>query len=173
MVSPCVFLIGMMGAGKTTVGSQLARHLGRRFVDLDHEIENQTGVKIPIIFEIEGEAGFRDRESHTLAEFAAQEGLIVATGGGVVLRSENREILKKAGIVVYLSADPQLLYARTRRSTNRPLLQGIDPLKKIYELHIQRDPLYREVADISVVSHGGSVMQLVKQIDKELKKCAR
>lgn len=165
-------LVGLMGAGKTTIGRHLAKRCNRQFVDLDHEIEARTGVKIPLIFEIEGEGGFRDRESRVLDEISHRTDLVIATGGGVVERPENREILKRTGTIVYLHVLPQLLYERTRHDTNRPLLQVADPLKRIEELFIRRDPLYREVADHVINGRGGSVMHLVKQLEQELAQCA-
>jgi shikimate kinase len=163
-----IALIGLMGAGKTTVGRQLGKRLGLRFVDLDREIETRTGVHIPVIFEMEGETGFRDRETLLLAELARQTDLVLATGGGVVLRPENRETLRDYGVVIYLSAQPSVLHERTRRSTHRPLLQVADPLAKLAELHAQRDPLYREIADIVIETRPGPVSQIVKQIQAEL-----
>ncbi len=168
-----IYLVGMPGAGKTTVGRQLAKRMQRSFVDADQEIEARTGVRIPLIFDIEGEQGFRDRESKVLAEFGSRRGLIVATGGGAVLRPENRAALKEGGVVVYLHATPQLLFERTRLDHNRPLLQVAGPMKKIEELFAVRDPLYREVADITINSLGGSISHLVKQVERELQKqCA-
>lgn len=163
-----IYLVGMPGAGKTTVGRQLARRLQRRFIDADHEIEARTGVRIPLIFDIEGEQGFRDRESKVIAELATESNLVIATGGGVVLRPENRAALKQSGMVVYLHAAPALLFERTRLDPNRPLLQVADPMKKIEELFDQRDPLYREVADLVINSLGGSISHLVKQVEREL-----
>ncbi len=160
-----IYLVGMPGAGKTTVGRQLARRMQRSFIDADHEIEARTGVRIPLIFDIQGEQGFRDRESKVIAELAAESNLIVATGGGAVLRPQNRAALKQGGTVVYLHAAPRLLYERTRLDPNRPLLQVADPMSKIEELFAQRDPLYREVADIVVNSIGGSISHLVKQVE--------
>lgn len=160
-----IYLVGMPGAGKTTVGRQLARRMQRSFIDADHEIEARTGVRIPLTFDIEGEQGFRDRESKVIAELAAESNLIVATGGGAVLRPQNRAALKQGGTVVYLHAAPRLLYERTRLDPNRPLLQVADPMSKIEELFAQRDPLYREVADIVVNSIGGSISHLVKQVE--------
>lgn len=168
-----IYLVGMPGAGKTTVGRQLAKRMQRSFVDADQEIEARTGVRIPVIFDIEGEQGFRDRESRVLAELGSRSGLIVATGGGALLRPENRYAIAESGVVVYLHATPQLLVERTRLDHNRPLLQVDDPLKKIEELFAVRDPLYREVADIIVNSLGGSIGHLVKQVERELQKqCA-
>ena len=163
----------MPGAGKTTVGRQLAKRLQRRFVDADHEIEQRTGVRIPLIFDIEGEQGFRDREARVIAELAAGSDMVVATGGGAVLRPENRAALRSGGTVIYLQASPDLLFERTRLDPNRPLLQVQDPRRKLDELYAQRDPLYREVADIIVNSIGGSIAQLVRQVQRQLeKKCA-
>lgn len=168
-----IYLVGMPGAGKTTVGRHLARRMQRSFIDADHEIETRTGVRIPLIFDIEGEQGFRDRESRVIAELATESNLIVATGGGAVLRPENRAALKQGGTVVYLFVAPRLLFERTRLDPNRPLLQVADPMQKIEELFAERDPLYREVADIVVNSTGGSINHLVKQVERELgKQCA-
>lgn len=170
-----IYLVGMPGAGKTTIGRQLARRLQRRFVDVDHEIETRTGVRIPVIFDIEGEQGFRDRESRTLTELAAETDLVVATGGGAVLRRENRELLSRSGgVVVYLEASPATIFERTSRDGNRPLLQVADPRAKVDELFRVRDPLYREVADIVIpVAENGGVTRAVRLIEKELQaRCA-
>lgn len=165
-----IYLVGMPGAGKTTVGRHLARRLARSFLDADHEIEARTGVRIPLIFDIEGEKGFRDRESKVIAELAEESNLVVATGGGVVVRPENRTSLRQGGTVVYLHVLPNLLFERTRLDPNRPLLQVDDPKKKLEELFAERDPLYREVADVIVNSTGGSVGHLVKMVERELQK---
>jgi shikimate kinase len=168
-----IYLVGMPGAGKTTLGRQLARRMRRSFVDVDHEIEARTGVRIPLIFDIEGEQGFRTRESKVLVDLGSQSGLIVATGGGAVLRPENRAAIKQSGIVVYLHAPPHLLFERTRLDPNRPLLQVADPKKKLEELFAERDPLYREVADIIINSPGGGISHLARQVERELQKqCA-
>ncbi len=145
-----IYLVGLMGAGKTTVGRQLARRLGRHFYDSDHEIVARTGVPIPTIFEIEGEAGFRRRESQTLAELSQQKNIVMATGGGAVLAEENRACLRASGWVVYLSVPPVLLHQRTRHDRNRPLLQVDNPLAKLESLHAVRDPLYRAAAHFVV-----------------------
>jgi shikimate kinase len=151
----------------------LARRLQRNFIDADHEIEARTGVRIPLIFDIEGELGFRDREAKVIAEFATRKDLVVATGGGAVLRPENRAAMRQGGTVIYLNATPELLYERTKLDPNRPLLQVDDPRRKLDELFAQRDPLYRDVADIVVNSLGGSIGQLVRQVEKQLQKqCA-
>ena len=139
-----------MGAGKTTVGRQLAKRLGRPFYDSDHEIVEKTGVPIPIIFVIEGEEGFRRREAQAIAELSSVDGVVVATGGGVVLASENRQRLRETGWVVYLNVPPAMLYERTRHDRNRPLLQVPDPMAKLNDLYAIRDPLYRETAHLVV-----------------------
>lgn len=145
-----IFLVGLMGAGKTTIGRTLARRLKLEFIDSDCEIEARTGVSIPVIFEIEGEDGFRRREAQTIAEVAERQGVVLATGGGAVLNADTRDVLRKHGWVIYLNVPPHLLYERTRHDRNRPLLQVADPLARLRELHQQRDPLYREVADFIV-----------------------
>ncbi len=162
-----------MGAGKTTVGRQIAKRLGKRFVDSDHEIEARTGVRIPVIFEIEGEAGFRKREAQVLNELTQEKELVLATGGGVVLDPKNRQVLSGTGLVVYLCVQPRELWERTRHDTNRPLLQVDDPLARLQELYAQRDPLYREVADIVLEGGSGGSHQLVKQLEREVRnRCA-
>ena len=145
-----IYLVGLMGAGKTTVGRMLAKRLGRPFLDSDHEIVERTGVPIPTIFEIEGEDGFRRREAQTIHELTAGSDLVLATGGGVVINPENRQRPHETGWVVYLNVPPRLLYERTRHDRNRPLLQVEDPLARLEELHAVRDPLYREAAHMVV-----------------------
>lgn len=139
-----------MGAGKTTIGRSLAKRLSLSFVDTDKEIEARTGVTIPTIFEIEGEDGFRKREAQVIAETSAKSGLVVATGGGGVLREENRVNMRSGGFVIYLNVPPQTLWERTRNDRNRPLLLVTDPLLKLNQLFAIRDPLYREVANLIV-----------------------
>ncbi len=163
-----IFLIGLMGAGKTSVGKMLARRLGKTFCDCDHEIERTTGVKIPLIFEIEGEDGFRDRESKVLAELVQRRNMVLATGGGAVLRERNRRMLARHGVVVYLRATPHDLWLRTRHDRNRPLLQTADPLARLQELFEQRDPLYREIADIIVDTGSQSVNSLAHRLANRL-----
>lgn len=159
----------MMGAGKTTVGRHLAKRFDRRFMDVDHEVEARTGVSIPTIFEIEGEAGFRKREAQVLADLAGEGDLVLATGGGAVLDAENRRVLKTSGLVIYLAAEPGLLYERTRNDRNRPLLRVADPLAILTELHVLRDPLYREVAHVVVAAMAGGVVALVNKVEKEIR----
>jgi shikimate kinase len=167
-----IYLVGLMGAGKTTIGRQLAKRLQRKFLDSDHEIEARTGVRIPVIFEIEGESGFRKRESQVLRELSVGRELVLATGGGAVLASENRRCLRDTGLVIYLHAPPEVLYERTRHDRNRPLLQVNDPLVRLRELYAARDPIYREVAHIVIESVEGAAGLLVQRIEKELRaKC--
>jgi len=163
-----LFLVGMMGAGKTTVGRLLARRLKLRFVDSDHEIERRCGVKVPTIFDIEGEAGFRLREAQTLAELTALEGIVLATGGGAVLAEDNRRRLATRGTVIYLSARPEDLFERVRQDRNRPLLAGDDPLGRLRELYRERDPLYREVADVVIDTGRQSVQVLARALLEQL-----
>lgn len=159
-----------MGAGKTTVGRQLAKRLGRSFLDSDHEIVARTGVPIPTIFEIEGEEGFRRREAQTISEVTEACDIVLATGGGVVINPENRWRLHETGWVVYLNVPPALLYERTRHDRNRPLLNVPDPLARLEELYAARDPLYREIAHIVVDgSHlvaSGIVQHLLREFNR-------
>ncbi|MBX3650220.1 MAG: shikimate kinase [Burkholderiales bacterium] len=159
-----IFLVGLMGAGKTSVGRMLARRINRDFYDADAEIEKTTGVKIPVIFDIEGEAGFRAREEKMIEKLTALQGIVLATGGGAVLSPANRACLKKHGRVIYLRAAPEDLWRRTRRDRNRPLLQTANPLARLRELHTQRDPFYTEVADLVVDTGAQSVGTLTSQI---------
>jgi shikimate kinase len=157
-----------MGAGKTTIGKLIAKHLNRPFVDSDHEIERRTGVNIPLIFELEGEAGFRAREAAVIEELTRQRNIVLATGGGVVLSQRNRDNLSRNGTVIYLRAKVEDLWKRTRHDKNRPLLQTADPQAKLKELFAQRDPLYCEIADIIVDSGAQSIHALVHQIEEQL-----
>ncbi|ARP88333.1 shikimate kinase [Bordetella genomosp. 9] len=159
-----IFLVGMMGAGKTTIGRSLARVLGREFVDLDHELESRCGVRVPVIFEIEGEAGFRKRESAALAQCAARRGIVLATGGGAILSADNRAVLREQGIVVYLRASVDELYRRTCRDRNRPLLATADPRGTLRNLLTQREPLYRDVAHMTIDTGCIPVSTLVKHL---------
>lgn len=165
-----VYFVGMMGAGKTTVGRFLARRTRKRFIDCDQEIEARTGVRIPVIFEIEGEQGFRRREAQVVKELTAEKGIVLSTGGGVVLDPENRACLAANGLVVYLSVPPDELYQRTRQDKNRPLLQVADPLGKIKELHALRDPLYREIADIVIDGAGKTAFGVARLLEREIRK---
>ncbi|CAM5337265.1 shikimate kinase [Thauera mechernichensis] len=166
----CLILIGMMGAGKTTVGKELARRRKLRFADCDHEVVARTGVTIPTIFEIEGEAGFRRRETQMMDELTLEPDIVIATGGGVVIAPENRALMRERGVVVYLNVPPQILYERTRHDRNRPLLQVENPRQRIDELYRQRDPLYREVAHIIVDGGRTNPGTMVRLIEDALKK---
>jgi shikimate kinase len=164
-----VFLVGLMGAGKTTAGRILARRLKRTFHDSDQEIERRCGVKVPVIFDIEGEAGFRQREASMIAELTALEDIVLATGGGAILAPASRRHLAARGTVVYLHAQPAALYERVRRDKNRPLLLTADPLARLAALYAERDPLYREAADIVVDTGRQSVQILARQLLAQLK----
>lgn len=164
-----VFLIGMPGSGKSTIGRGLAKALGRPFMDLDHEIEVRCGVAIPVIFEIEGEQGFRKRESQVLQEVAQLPDTVVATGGGAVLAPQNRVLLSTEGTVVYLKASVDELYRRTSRDRNRPLLATNDPKGRLQELFDQRGAIYESLADIVLETGSASVPSAVQQIVVKLK----
>jgi shikimate kinase len=163
----------MMGAGKTTVGRLLARRLKRSFYDTDEELERRCGVRIPVIFDIEGEAGFRARESQMIEELCALDNAVIATGGGAVLSESNRRAIAGSGVVIYLHARPPQLWQRVRHDRNRPLLATADPQKKLEELYAQRDPLYREVADLIIDTGKQSVQTLAKDLLARLEgKCS-
>ncbi|WP_081443590.1 shikimate kinase AroK [Methylophaga thiooxydans] len=170
MISGNIFLIGPMGAGKSTIGRQLAKALRKKFYDSDREIEKRTGVSISWIFEMEGEAGFRERESKAIDELTAFDNVVVATGGGAILSEENRNWLRSRGEVVYLSATAEQLYRRTAKDKKRPLLQTGDRRKQIEALMAQRNPLYEQVADIIIKTGDQSIQHTVNDVIKQLKK---
>ena len=153
-----------MGAGKTTLGRILAKKLGKRFIDSDHEIEARTGASIPTIFEIEGEASFRKREADVIRDLTGQDNLVLATGGGAVLNADSRKYLSERGIVIYLRASVSSILARTAHDKNRPLLQTADPRRKLEELTAVREPLYREVADLVIDTGRPNVQSMVQTI---------
>ena len=159
-----VFLVGMMGAGKTTVGRRLARRLGWPFLDADRELEARLGVPIPTIFELEGETGFRKREAQLIDELTQRDPVVLATGGGAVLDPESRQALHARGTVVYLRATPADLWHRLRRDTTRPLLQTEDPRGRIEALVSARDPLYREVAHLTLDTGRQPVDQVLERL---------
>jgi shikimate kinase len=163
-----IFLVGMMGAGKTTIGRALARRLGRTFLDSDREIVARTGVGIPVIFDIEGEAGFRARERSVLLELAALPDIVLATGGGAILNPDNRAAFHRYGTTVYLHAGIEDLWRRIARDRNRPLLQTANPLATLRELFEVRDPLYREAADLIVDTGQQSISRLVGDLCAKL-----
>jgi shikimate kinase len=163
-----IYLIGPMGTGKTAVGRQLARHLGVSFFDSDAEIEAVAGVDIPYIFEQEGEAGFRERESAIIAQLAGREPIVMATGGGAVLAPQNRELLRTTGTVVYLETSVAQQLQRVRGGRGRPLLKDGDLAARLAELRAVREPLYREIADITVSTDNRRVAKVVEVIQREL-----
>ena len=163
-----IFLVGLMGAGKTTIGRLLARRLNMSFVDSDHEIEARTGASVPWIFEIEGEASFRRREADMIRELTARQGLVLATGGGAVLNAESRALLAARGTVVYLRASVHSILQRTSHDKNRPLLQTADPRRKLEDLTAQREPLYREIADLVIDTGRPNVQSMVQTILDQL-----
>jgi shikimate kinase len=163
-----LFLIGPMGAGKTTVGKQLAHILGLEFIDSDLEIQRRTGVDIPTIFEFEGEKGFRKREHAILKELTAMDGVVLATGGGAILDQRNRRLLSARGYVVYLQCTPEQQYERTFRDKNRPLLQTDDPLVKLKELMREREPLYIKTADLVILSDRRNAQSVARDIQAKI-----
>jgi len=168
--APNLFFVGPMGAGKTTIGRRVAELLGLAFFDLDHEIEMHTGATIPLIFDLEGEAGFRERERAQLAELAARSGVVLSTGGGAVLDAENRRCLRERGFVVYLETTVDQQLSRLARDRHRPLLATPDRHERLLALAAARDPLYREVADLTVpAAHGRNVAVAAGQLAAELR----
>jgi shikimate kinase len=164
-----LFLTGPMGAGKSTIGRQLSRQLRMSFYDSDREIEHRTGVNIPLIFELEGEQGFRKRERIIIDELTSLPNIILATGGGAILDADTRKILAERGMVIYLHASVNQQLARTKHDRNRPLLQTDNPRQRLEDLMQVRDPLYREIADLVIDTDGKRVMAVVNQIIRKLK----
>lgn len=160
-----------MGAGKTTVGKLLAKNLGKTFYDTDQVIESRTGVKIPTIFELEGEAGFRKRESAMIEELSQLDNIVMATGGGAVIADENRQLLKQHGYVIYLRANVNDLWHRMRNDKHRPLLQNVDVRAKLEQLYHQRNPLYTETASLIVDTGSQPVTNILNQIELAFKWC--
>lgn len=163
-----IYLIGLMGAGKTTIGRALAKKLNRPFFDSDIEVETRTGASISTIFEIEGELAFRRREAEAIRDIASRSGIVLATGGGAVLHPDTRALLKNTTTVIYLSASVNQLLQRTRKDTKRPLLQTADPQKRLEELMNARDPIYREVADLIIETGSQNMVALVQHIMRQL-----
>ncbi|MBJ6609330.1 MAG: shikimate kinase AroK [Candidatus Thiothrix moscowensis] len=164
-----IILVGLMGAGKSTIGRQLARRMNLTFYDSDKVIEERTGVSIPHIFEVEGEAGFRDREAQVIADLAAMSGILLATGGGSILRESNRQHLKASGYVIYLRASAEQLFQRIRQDKNRPLMQTANPLQTLRDLLKVREPLYLEVADMVIPTGKQKVNLILREIENKLK----
>lgn len=163
-----IILIGPMGSGKTTVGKQLAKLKRMDFVDSDHKIEERTGVSISTIFDIEGEEGFRKRESKMLAELCENNNMVLATGGGAIILEENRRLLRKSGFVIYLNTSIETQLARTQKSANRPLLENVDAREKLVELMEERGDLYKQEADLIVRSGDRAVSKVVEEIVSSL-----
>lgn len=159
-----IFLVGPMGAGKTTIGVKLADRLNKRFIDSDREIENKTGANIPLIFELEGEEGFRRREAEVLSELSQLPDIVLATGGGAILREENRQAMMSNGFVIYLRAPIEQLLNRTAKDKNRPLLQTANPRKVLTEILKKREPFYQEVANLVVETNKKSIREIIDQI---------
>ena len=168
-----IFLVGLMGSGKTTIGRQLARRLGKRFVDSDHEIEARTGASIPLIFDIEGEASFRRREADVIRDLSSQRGIVLATGGGAVLDAGTRARLAERGTVIYLRAHVNSILQRVAHDKNRPLLRTADPRRTLELLTAQREPLYREVAHLVIDTGRPNVQSMVQTILEQLAALAR
>lgn len=165
-----IFLVGPMGVGKTTIGRQLAERLALTFIDSDREIEERTGVEIPLIFEYEGEAGFRKREKAIIAELTELNNIILSTGGGVVLDADNRQYLQSRGHVIYLHASVDKLLERTAHNRNRPLLQTDNPLERLEKIMSERHSLYNAVADVTIETGHRTIRQVVKAVLKHLQK---
>lgn len=157
-----------MGAGKSTIGRQLAEALGYEFADSDQDIQRRTGVDIPTIFEFEGEAGFRARERQAIEELTEADGIVLATGGGAVMLAENRQRLAARGYVIYLHCSAEQQHARTARDRNRPLLDTPDPLARLQALMAEREPIYRQVADMVVSTERRGTASVVKEILRRL-----
>ena len=163
-----IILIGAMGAGKTTIGRQIAKILGFEFFDSDREIEEKTGASIPLIFELEGEEGFRKREQDVIADLCNKTHIVLATGGGAILKKQNQQVLKRSGTIVYLCADIDDLLERTSKEKNRTLLQTDDPRTKLKNILIERGPIYRELADIILTTNKMTVYAAVKELEDRL-----
>ncbi|HIE90662.1 MAG TPA: shikimate kinase [Methylophilaceae bacterium] len=161
-----IFLIGLMGAGKTTIGKQLSQRLGKTFYDTDHEVEKRTGVKVSVIFELEGEAGFRKREAGVIKDLALLDDIVLATGGGAVLSEANRQVLQNNGHVIYLRAAVDDLWKRMRWDKQRPLLQNVDIRATLEALYTERHPLYTETANLIVDTGRHPAAVLINQIKK-------
>ncbi|MFT4580785.1 MAG: shikimate kinase [Gammaproteobacteria bacterium] len=159
-----IFLVGPMGSGKTTIGRRVAKSLRKNFVDADQELERRTGASVALIFDVEGEAGFRDREKRIIDELTQLNEVVLATGGGAVLDADNRKVLSDRGFVIYLHALVEELVERTRHDSNRPLLNTDDPVGKMRDILGQRDSLYRSIADLVIDTGTVGLTEVVRQI---------
>jgi shikimate kinase len=169
MGKPNIILIGLMAVGKSTVGRVLAQALDMPFYDADHEIEVRAGAPVAWIFDMEGEAGFREREHQVLDELTREEGIVLATGGGAVLRDSNRKLMAERGVVIHLDSPLQRLVERTRKDRKRPLLQQGDPRATLMRLQREREPLYREIAHYRFVTDRQGPKVLAREIEQRLK----
>ena len=161
-----IYLVGLMGSGKTTVGKLTAKKLVKSFIDSDHLIEERSGVRVPLIFEYEGEEGFRKRETKVLEELIAMKNIILATGGGIILEKSNQKLLVENGLVIYLKADYDLLASRLRSDLTRPLLQGVNIKDRLKNLFMERDPIYKSIADCVIETKNKRATDIVKEIEK-------
>ena len=164
-----IFLIGPMGSGKTSIGQRVATLLGLGFFDCDHELEKQTGASISLIFDVEGEEGFRNRETRMLDDLTARGGVLVATGGGVILREENRRFLRERGTVVYLKTPVGQQLKRLKRDRTRPLLQAGDRRKKLERMATERNPLYQDLAQIEFPAQNRALDAVAQQLAETIK----
>lgn len=162
------FLIGLMGAGKTAVGKRLAQRLGKHFYDSDHEVVARTGVSINTIFEIEGEESFRNREATVISELVHLPNIVLATGGGAILREENRDALMQNGTVIYLRVSVESILQRTLYDKSRPLLQTANKKERLEALYAQRDPIYSSVADITIDANERTIYVLMQKLMQEI-----
>lgn len=165
-----IYFVGLMGAGKTTIGKLMAKHLGRSFYDTDHEVERRTGVKIPVIFELEGESGFRKRETAVIQDLTKLDNIVMATGGGAVIAEENRRLLQETGTVIYLRGSVNDLWLRMRNDKHRPLLQNVDIRAKLEQLYAERDPFYQQTATLTIDTGKQPANSILRQIEKTISK---
>ena len=163
-----IYLVGLMAVGKSTVGRLLAQDLGYEFFDTDHVIEERAGADVAWIFDVEGESGFRDREALVVDELTQRTGVVLATGGGIVLRAENRQALASRGCVIHLDSPLKRLLERTQKDKKRPLLQNGDPADTLARLQVEREPLYVEIADYRFVTDRQSPKVLARAIEVKL-----
>lgn len=167
--NPNIYLVGPMGAGKTTIGRRIAEIKSMQFVDSDHEVEKRTGVDISFIFDMEGEEGFRKREHKMIAELCEHTNTVMATGGGAILTRDTRDLLSARGVVVYLETSLEQQLARTHHADNRPLLEGSEDVEgTLTQIQEERDPLYRGIADLVVPTGDQHARKLARQIVEQL-----
>ena len=164
-----IYLVGLMGSGKTTVGKLASKKLDKFFIDSDHVIEERTGVRVPLIFEYEGEEGFRKRDTKALEDLVKKKDIILATGGGIILEMKNQKLLVENGLVIYLNADYDLLASRLKNDRTRPLLQGVDINTKLKDLLEVRDPIYKSIADYVINTKNKHAIDIVNEIEKIIK----